>query len=530
MSQVLALKYRPKRFEDLVGQSTISQTLSLALDSGRLSHAYLLSGLRGSGKTSTARILAKSFLCDQGPTSKPCEICDNCKSANSGQHLDIIEMDAASNRGIDDIKDLIEHIKYKPTSAKFKVFIIDEIHMLTPQAFNALLKTLEEPPEFVKFILATTDPLKLPATILSRTQHFRFNKIPHKDVIHHLIHILNLEDISFEEEALDILARGGQGSLRDTLTMLDQAIIFSKGNVTTSSVVDMLGLLDPKVLDKIFDIILDNGDRLEIMQLLDNYEASLVVDEMVIYLKDRMLRRDPRFDILLYDRYFRVLADAKHLLFLNSDNEFVILLTISKLIEASKIKTIDEIIDQVEAVQVVEETKKESIELDNNKLEEVKPIMQPEVQQPVEFVVDYAKLYKKLNDKIYDKNFELGECFENNFKFITFIKNTLLIASSAQGECKKLLWKNFAHIRTMVEDIFGEDTDIKFEKIEPKEEDVEQLANDGSSCMQNTIATSQESMSDAQHEYTVDDIEQSNMFNNAKELFKPTKIVVTTKA
>lgn len=255
--KVLALKYRPKRFEDLVGQSTISQTLSLALDSNRLSHAYLFSGLRGSGKTSTARIMAKALLCSNGPTSKPCETCENCQSANANRHLDIIEMDAASNRGIDDIKDLIEHTKYKPSSARFKVFIIDEVHMLTTQAFNALLKTLEEPPSFVKFILATTDPLKLPATILSRTQHFRFNKISNADVIHHLSHILNEENIDYETDALEILSRSGQGSLRDTLTLLDQAIIFSKGKINTISVVEMLGLIEPKVMDEIFDIVLN---------------------------------------------------------------------------------------------------------------------------------------------------------------------------------------------------------------------------------------------------------------------------------
>lgn len=283
--RVLALKYRPKRFEDLVGQGTVSQTLSLALDSNRLSHAYLFSGLRGSGKTSTARIMAKALLCSNGPTSKPCEVCENCVSANTNRHLDIIEMDAASNRGIDDIKDLIEHTKYKPSSARFKVFIIDEVHMLTTQAFNALLKTLEEPPGFVKFILATTDPLKLPATILSRTQHFRFKKISQKDVMNHLTHILNEEQIEFETEALEIVSRSGQGSLRDTLTLLDQAIIFAKGKVTTSAVVDMLGLIDPEFLDKLFDVILSCGDITPIVETLEEYEAGSVCDEMTIYLK-----------------------------------------------------------------------------------------------------------------------------------------------------------------------------------------------------------------------------------------------------
>lgn len=375
--RVLALKYRPKRFEDLIGQSTISQTLSLALDSNRLSHAYLFSGLRGSGKTSTARIMAKALLCSQGPTSKPCDICDNCKSANASKHLDIIEMDAASNRGIDDIKDLIEHTKYKPSSARFKVFIIDEVHMLTTQAFNALLKTLEEPPGFVKFILATTDPLKLPATILSRTQHFRFNKIAQSDVVHHLSYILNKENIDFEQNALEILARSGQGSLRDTLTLLDQAIIFSKGKVNTTSVVDMLGLIDPKMMDNIFSMILNKEDITKLVKELEVYEVSQICDEMTIYLKDKMLSRDNKFDLLLFDRFFRILSDAKQLLAINSDGTFVLILTFMKMIEATNLRTIDDIINQVEKI----EPKKELISEKTAPLIESSSVKNPELPQ-----------------------------------------------------------------------------------------------------------------------------------------------------
>ncbi|QKF65992.1 DNA polymerase III, gamma and tau subunits [Arcobacter venerupis] len=394
--RVLALKYRPHRFEDLVGQSTVSQTLSLALDSDRLSHAYLFSGLRGSGKTSTARIMAKALLCSNGPTSKPCEVCDNCKSANSNRHLDIIEMDAASNRGIDDIKDLIEHTKYKPSSGRFKVFIIDEVHMLTTQAFNALLKTLEEPPGFVKFILATTDPLKLPATILSRTQHFRFNKIATSDVIHHLSHILNEENINYEKDALEILARTGQGSLRDTLTLLDQAIIFSKGKVNTTSVVDMLGLIDPKLMDNIFSIILNKGDISQIIKDLESYEVSQICDEMAIYLKDKMLSKNTKFDLLLFDRFFRILSDAKHLLAINSDGGFVLILTFMKMIEATNLKTIDDIINQVEKIEVKKET----------------PISKP-VEKIVEKVVEapIEKIEEKVIERVIEKVEEIKSVF-----------------------------------------------------------------------------------------------------------------------
>jgi DNA polymerase-3 subunit gamma/tau len=462
-NQVLALKYRPKKFEDLIGQDTISTTLSLALDSNRLSHAYLFSGLRGSGKTSTARIMAKALVCVNAPTSKPCEICNSCKSANENRHLDIIEMDGASNRGIDDIKDLIEHTKYKPSSAKYKVFIIDEVHMLTTQAFNALLKTLEEPPDFVKFILATTDPLKLPATILSRTQHFRFKKISPKNVVHHLTHILNLENISYETEALDILIRSGEGSLRDTLTLLDQAIIYSKGNIDVASVTDMMGMIDPLFMSNIFDIILNNKDITNILNELESYETGQVLDEMSIYLKYAMLKKDIRFDTYMFDRFFRILSQSKHLLFLNSDGGFVLILTLHKLIEATNLKTIDSVINDIK-----EENLQEPInEIKNNiiKKESIQNTNIVEESTPTKT----ENLYDKVIAKVYDRSEDLGLCFENSFKYNSYLDNVLTIDSSAQGECKTLLYKHFAKIREFIDAIYGENTNIEFNKIPTKD-------------------------------------------------------------
>ncbi len=573
--RVLALKYRPKKFEDLIGQSTVSQTLSLALDSKRLSHAYLFSGLRGSGKTSTARIMAKALLCENGPTSKPCDICENCLSANSGKHLDIIEMDAASNRGIDDIKELIEHTKYKPSLARFKVFIIDEVHMLTTQAFNALLKTLEEPPAFVKFILATTDALKLPATILSRTQHFRFNKISQNDVVHHLSHILHEEKIEFEKDALTILARSGQGSLRDTLTLLDQAIIFSKNRVYSQSIVEMLGLINPEKMDSIFRIILDNGEINNILKELEIYETTQIIDEMTIYLKDKMISKDRRFDIILFDRFFRILSDAKHLLAINSDGTFVIILTFMKLMEATKLKSLNDIINQVENIQTkqepiavafstpfdepkeakkveqevtanlvkeenIEENKEEIIEKNSEEIKEIEYI-------PFEDESDESSdLYTKLTEKVYDRDFELGECFEKNFIYNGFSNNVLQIISYAQDEDRKLLYKHFALIKSFVQEIYGLNVELDFKKEEatilkkPSEEDLKNEVEEsnigsmiediemGAGCVADMTKSSNESRSSK--ELQIDDILNSKMANKVKELFDIRKITVKSRS
>ena len=350
MSLALARKYRPATFDDLIGQEAVSQTLSLALDGNRLSHAYLFSGLRGSGKTSTARIFAKALLCEKGAASHPCGTCTHCVMAVESRHMDIIEMDAASNRGIDDIKDLIEHTKYKPSSARYKIFIIDEVHMLTNQAFNALLKTLEEPPDFVKFILATTDPLKLPATILSRTQHFRFKKIPQNLVLKHLEHILNLENIGYEVEALDIIARSGAGSLRDSLTLMDQAIVYSKNFVDVGTVTGMLGIIEPSLLETLLgDIILkDSAKVLAFIKMASDYEAEMILDELTLYLKELLLSGNGKLSPMIIERFFRVIAESKSLLALGSDGEFVLSLSLFKMMEALEIKDIDTMIRGLE--------------------------------------------------------------------------------------------------------------------------------------------------------------------------------------
>jgi DNA polymerase-3 subunit gamma/tau len=482
-SEVLARKYRPRRFQDLIGQETITQTLSLALDANRLSHAYLFSGLRGSGKTSTARIFAKALVCEHGPTSKPCDACEHCIMANESRHMDIIEMDAASSRKIDDIRDLIEHTKYKPAAAKYKIFIIDEVHMLTKEAFNALLKTLEEPPEYVKFILATTDPLKLPATILSRTQHFRFKKISNVNIANHLQHILHLEQIEYEHDALEILARSGSGSLRDTLTLLDQAIIYSKNFIDVKTITDMLGLIDPEFIGAIFDAVFakDRASLVSFTKKLEDYEAEMVVDELIAYLKDRLYEQDPRYSTLLLERFFRILSDAKSLFAINADGSFVLSLIFFKMIEALRVKEIDQMIEslesQVERPSVVSMPSPAPAEPRKEPSAKPAPAQaaEPETAAPVPSAEPPKELalFETLCSRIEDRSAELGACFRENISFVSFADNTLTWESCADETCKQQLRHGYSVIKQFVREIFGFETAIKAspcsEPAEPEE-------------------------------------------------------------
>ena len=468
--QALALKYRPKNFNELIGQDIIASSLSRALDSDRLGHAYLFSGLRGSGKTSSARIFAKALLCERGISAHPCEVCEHCKMANEGRHLDIIEMDAASHRSIDDIRDLTEQTRYAPISGRFKIFIIDEAHMLTQQACNALLKTLEEPPAYIKFILATTDPLKLPATILSRTQHFRFKPISMQNITHHLEFILSKESIKYEEEALNILARAGEGSLRDTLTLLDQAIIFTHENISATQVADMLGILDPARIDEILHIV-ETGNEADISTLikeLNESDATMIINELIANLKFKFISASPSFSLLIFERFFRILSEAKNMLGNGADAEFVLYITLFMMKECFNIHSIDSMIDarseqNVKSLQTTSALKPSYKTAPQNEaasmqtprdaassLATPQPNTEPRVtsanamqngasQDSIKPSSSdkYEQFLKLLDDRSYD----LGECFRACITYDGFENGAIKLISSANDEQSAMLRK-----------------------------------------------------------------------------------------
>ncbi len=274
--RVLARKYRPADFDSLIGQEAMVRTLSNAIDTGRLAHAFILTGVRGVGKTTTARIIAKALNCtnSDGPTISPCGVCDNCKSIAESRHVDILEMDAASRTGVDDIREIIESVRYAPVSARYKIYIIDEVHMLSKSAFNALLKTLEEPPEHVKFIFATTEIRKLPVTVLSRCQRFDLRRVESDVLVAHLDKLVKAEDCTAEEGALALIARAAEGSVRDSLSLLDQAIAHGAGSVTETQVRDMLGLADRAQVLDLFQQIMKGEIAEALKTLRSQYDSG----------------------------------------------------------------------------------------------------------------------------------------------------------------------------------------------------------------------------------------------------------------
>ena len=291
--QVLARKWRPANFKEMVGQEHVLQALMNALDSDRLHHAYLFSGTRGVGKTTIARIFAKSLNCDTGISSEPCGTCSSCLEVDQGRSVDLIEIDAASRTGVDDMRELLDNVQYAPTRGRFKIYLIDEVHMLSRHSFNALLKTLEEPPPHIKFLLATTDPQKVPVTVLSRCLQFNLKRMSRMQIQSHLQFLLDEEKISTEPAALSLIASAADGSMRDGLSLLDQAIAYGAGSVLQASAESMLGAISKDYLLKIFDALVQQDAAAIIAEarniISNNPDYQRVCAEMIALLQQMAL-------------------------------------------------------------------------------------------------------------------------------------------------------------------------------------------------------------------------------------------------
>jgi DNA polymerase-3 subunit gamma/tau len=378
---VLARKWRPKQFDDVVGQRTITQTLQNAILSGRIAHACLFSGQRGVGKTTTARILAKALNCQEGPTPKPCDVCTLCKEINRGSSIDVIEIDGASNNSVDDIRDLREKVHYIPAQARYKVYIIDEVHMLSKPAFNALLKTLEEPPEHVVFILATTEAHKIPITIHSRCQRYDFRRVSPQDIYAYLNKLIEEEGgLKGEKEAaLHLIAKTADGSLRDALSLIDQVISFSNEGITLQQVLDLVSLVDYHAIGELMGAVVE-GKTKEALICIEKitergHDLKHYVEQVLHYIRDiiifKMSEDDaPGLDLSAEEakeisklakaasqedllRYFDILSRSVEKMRFSSQPRLILEMALIRMAELPKLESLENLIQRLDLLEKV---------------------------------------------------------------------------------------------------------------------------------------------------------------------------------
>lgn len=374
---VLARKFRPQTFEEVNGQEHVTTTLKNAISSGRIAHAYLFSGPRGVGKTTLARLLAKSLNCEKGPSAKPCQVCSQCKEITAGSSIDVIEIDGASNRGIEQIREIRENVKFTPVNSKYKIYIIDEVHMLTEEAFNAFLKTLEEPPKYTVFVLATTNPQKIPQTILSRCQRFYLKRLSSEEIVNKLEFIIKQEDIQTEDEVLSLISRNVEGSMRDAISVLDQLISVSDKVVKLSDARLLLGIVNQHFLLKMTDCILhkDMKGALELLNALltEGYDLHQFVKNWLEHIrnlvvvqvadKPQSLINLPQEDInnikeqsrsfskdyLL--RMLKLVKDLDYELKFATQQRVIVEIKIAKLMEIDEVVEISQILKNLQALE-----------------------------------------------------------------------------------------------------------------------------------------------------------------------------------
>ena len=373
---VLARKYRPMFFQDVVGQQHVTQTLQNAIEQDRIANAYLFCGPRGVGKTTVARLLAKALNCEKGPTTSPCNQCDFCKEINESRSLDVFEIDGASNRGIDEVRNLRESLRYSPNPGKHRIYIIDEVHMLTNEAFNALLKTLEEPPKRVLFIFATTEPHKVPATILSRCQRFDYKRLSTKNISLQLKELCDKENIQIDEESLRLIANKADGSMRDSQSILDQVIAFAGKSISAKAVANLLGIIDQEIFFQVTDLI-NNSDVKGGIELADSifsegYDFSEFLIGLAAHFRNILVLKSTgttyeldvseehikryqslvnKFELEDLLRYVKIVSDADYLVRRSSNGRLHLEVTIIKLIKLTKSFQLSQLLDQINEIK-----------------------------------------------------------------------------------------------------------------------------------------------------------------------------------